>query len=125
MPTNPVRYERRTLTVFVLTFLSPPATCQSVPILRWRCSVRHLIYYIIVQIIQYFFIARFPILRSGDGSDELQHFLLLQSMIGINVMMSSLHISLFSRLTRAGPTQPCWMSSTRSRTMRSAGLSAG
>ena len=76
----PSRYERRTLTVFVLTFLSPPATCQSVSILRWRCSVRHLIYYIIVQIIQYFFIARFPILRSGDGSDELRHFLLLQSM---------------------------------------------
>ena len=75
----------------------------------------------IVKIIQYFFIARFPILRSGDGSDELQHFLLLQSMS--DIMMSSLHISLFSRLTRAGLTPPCWMTCLRSPTMKSAGLS--
>ena len=107
--------------LYYLTFLSPPATWQSVSILRWRCSVRHLIYYIIVKIIQYFFIARFPILRSGDGSDELQHFLLLQSMS--DIVMSSLHISLFSRLTRAGLTPPCWMSCLLSPTLKSAGLS--
>ena len=34
-------------------------------------------------------------------------------------------LSLPSRLTKAGPTQPCWMSSPLSRTMKSVGLSAG
>ena len=78
---------------------------------------------IIVEIIKYFIIVRFPILRSDDGSDELWHFLLLQGMSG-SIMMATLDISLFSRLTRAGLTPPCWMSSLLSRTMKSVRLSA-
>ena len=104
------------------TFLSSPATCVCVSqFLRWRCSVRS--WFKLLKIMKYFFIVSFLILDPADWSDELQRIFLLQG--NTSKSASGSQHSVFPRLTRAGPTPHCWMSSPLSRTMRSVRFSAG
>ena len=56
--------------LYYLNFLSPPARYMSVSFYTKMAMIGQR-FIKIVKIIQYFIIARFPIVRIGNGSDEL------------------------------------------------------